>query len=195
MTNVSGADRQGAQRVARAIYAAIRRLTDAAMAVAAASVLFSLALVCYSVLMRYFANRPVPWVDEMVGYVLVASVMFAIAEALRKGEHIGVDILTERLPPRARRAIYVLGMVAVAVTAGALVVEGWTTAAFSKMLGIRSIGYLATPIWIVQAMVPIGGALLLLAALAELVRVAAGLPPDEEETASTADAPKATGID
>jgi TRAP-type C4-dicarboxylate transport system permease small subunit len=168
------------KKLAAAIYAAVRWLTDAAMAVAAASVLVSLALVCYSVLMRYFANRPEPWVDEAVGYVLVASVMFAVAEALRRGEHIAVDILAERLPPAGRRAVYVLGMVAVAVTATALIIEGWAMVEFSQMIGIRSIGYLAAPMWIPQAMVPIGGVLLLLASLAELVRLAAGLPPDEE---------------
>ncbi|MBI3451487.1 MAG: TRAP transporter small permease [Rhodospirillales bacterium] len=166
-------------RAAAAIYATIRWLTDIAMAVAALSVLVSLALVCYSVLMRYVANRPEPWVDEMVGYVLVASVMFAVAEALRKGEHISVDILTERLGPGGRRAIYALGLFAVLATATILVVEGWGMVAFARMIGIRSIGYLDIPIWTVQTMVPVGGALLFLAAAAELIRVAAGLPPDE----------------
>jgi TRAP-type C4-dicarboxylate transport system permease small subunit len=168
------------QRLAAAIYAVVRWLTDAAMAAAAASVLLSLALVCYSVLMRYFANRPEPWVDEAVGYVLVASVMFAIAEALRRGEHIAVDVLTEKLPPAGRRAVYAFGMVAVAVTAAALVYEGWGMVEFSRMIGIVSIGYLEIPIWIPQALVPLGGVLLLLAALAELVRLAAGLPPAHE---------------
>lgn len=167
-------------RLAAAIYAAVRWLTDAAMALAAASVLLSLALVCYSVLTRYLANRPEPWVDEAVGYVLVASVMFAIAEALRRGEHIAVDFVAERLPPGGRRAVHALGMVAVAVTAAALIVEGWGMVEFSRMIGIISIGYLEIPIWIPQAMVPLGGLLLLLAALAELLRMAAGLPPDAE---------------
>jgi C4-dicarboxylate transporter DctQ subunit len=184
----------GLQRPARLIYAGVRLLTDAAMAVAAASILLSLALVCYSVGARYFFNNPAPWVDEAVGYVLTASVMFAIAEALRKGEHICVDILTEKLSARAQRAVYVAGMIAVALTAGALLLEGWETVAFSKMLGIRSIGYLDAPIWIPQIMIPVGGALLLLASLAELLRVAAGLPPDEQ-TGSSAEAPKATGVD
>ena len=162
------------------IYGAVRRLTDAAAALAAASVLISLALVCYSVAMRYLAGAPAPWVDEMVGYVLVASVMFAAAEALRRGEHISVDILTQKLGARAQRAAHVLGLAAVAATAAILLVEGWDMVAFSRMVGIRSVGYLDLPIWTVQAMVPLGAALLLLAALAELLRVAAGLPAEDE---------------
>lgn len=174
-------------RTASALYATIRWVTDAAAAIAAASVLTSLALVCYSVGMRYLLNDPVPWVDEAIGYVLVASVMFAIAEALRKGEHIAVDILTDRLPARGRRVAQVAGMIAVLVTAALFLAEGWSTAMFSRMLGIRSIGYLDVPIWIVQLLVPLGGALLLLAAIAELVRVLAGLPGDEEEAESVDD--------
>jgi C4-dicarboxylate transporter, DctQ subunit len=167
--------------VASFLYTAVRRLTDAAAAVAAASVLLSLVLVCYSVAMRYLAGAPEPWVDEMVGYVLVASVMFAVAEALRRGEHISVDLLTQRLGPRARRGAHVLGLVAVAASAAILLVEGWDMVAFSRMVGIRSVGYLDLPIWTVQAMVPLGGALLLLAALAELLRGATEPPAKQDK--------------
>ncbi len=174
------------KRIAARVYAVVRLITDVAMALAALSVLVSLVLVCYSVAMRYFFARPEPWVDEAVGYVLVASVSFAIAEALRKGEHISVDILTERLGSRGQRFVQVLGLLAVTLTAIILVSEGWEMVAFSRMAGIRSIGYLAIPIWTAQALVPAGGALLLLAALAELLRLAAGLPgeaPASEEDA------------
>jgi len=174
------------KRIAARVYGVVRLITDVAMALAALSVLVSLALVCYSVAMRYFIGRPEPWVDEAVGYVLVASVAFAIAEALRKGEHISVDILTERLAPRGQRVVQVLGLIAVALTALILVTEGWEMVAFSRMVGIRSIGYLAIPIWTAQALIPAGGALLLLAALAELLRIAAGLPGEAPASAEDA---------
>lgn len=177
----SGGRRGPGIGLAAGIYAAVRWLTDAAMAAATLSVLGLLGLVCYSVGVRYLLGRPEPWVDEMVGYVLVASVMFAVAEALRKGEHISVDVLTERLGPAARRVVHVFGLVAVLVTAAILVTEGWGMVAFARMADIRSIGYLEIPLWTVQIMVPAGGALLFLAAAAELLRVAAGLPPDAEE--------------
>ncbi len=182
--------------LASSIYTAVRYLTDAAAGIAALSVLASLLLVCYSVGMRYAFNDPVPWVDEAVGYVLVASVMFSIAEALRKGEHIAVDILTDRFGPRGKRVVYVFGLAAVIATAVILLVEGWAMAEFSRMIGIRSIGYLDIPIWTMQVMVPIGGLLLLLAALAELVRVAAALPPDPDADAPGPEsASRPTGID
>lgn len=165
--------------MAALIYRAIRILTDAAAGVAAASVLAMLALVSYSVGMRYLFNRPEPWVDEIVGYLLVGSVMFAVAEAMRRGEHISIDLLTDRLRPRARRAAAVFSLIAVLATAAALLWEGWATVAFARMLGLMTEGYVTLPLWTLQLMMPIGGALLLLACLAELLRIAAGLPPEE----------------
>jgi TRAP-type C4-dicarboxylate transport system permease small subunit len=167
-----------------------RLLTDAAAGVGALTVLVLLGLVCYGVAWRYLLNQPQSWVDELIGYVLVASVMFSVAEALRTGEHICVDVLTEKLGPAGKRAVAVFGLVCVLICAAILLSEGWATVAFSRMLGIRSIGHLNVPIWIVQILIPVGGALLLFAALAELVRIAAGLPaaaPDETTEARSLD--------
>jgi TRAP-type mannitol/chloroaromatic compound transport system permease small subunit len=44
------------------------------------------------------------------------------------------------------------------------------------MLGLMTEGYVTLPLWLLQLMIPLGGALLLLACLAELLRIAAGLP-------------------
>jgi C4-dicarboxylate transporter, DctQ subunit len=62
----------------------------------------------------------------------------------------------------------VLGLVAVGVTAGLLMVEGFGTVQFSHKVGLRSNGALAVPMWLPQMLVPIGALLLLLAAIAEL---------------------------
>lgn len=163
------------------------------MALAAVGLLVSLALVAYSVGMRYFLNTPVPWTDELVGYLLVAIVMLAAADALRKGEHIGVDVLTERLGERGRRITAAFGLLSVLVTGAALAVEGWETVEFTKMLGIVSTGYLQMPMHIPQALVPIGGALLALAALAGLARMAVGRPPLEDGHGHAKAPPAVTG--
>jgi C4-dicarboxylate transporter, DctQ subunit len=62
-------------------------------------------LVAYSVVMRYFMNRPIPWVDELVGYLLVGLVMLAAADALRRGEHIAVDLIDRAGSGHARRRL------------------------------------------------------------------------------------------
>lgn len=163
-------------RFAQALDRLIGAVCLAGAALAALLVLGSLGLVGYSVLMRYFLNRPIPWVDELVGYLLVGLVMLAAADALRRGEHIAVDLMTGRLGPRGRQVSEAVGLVAVLAVGIALVIGGWQTAAFSALLGIRSTGYLAMPIHLPQALIPVGGGLLSLAALAGLLRLATGLP-------------------
>jgi C4-dicarboxylate transporter DctQ subunit len=155
-------------------------LATLGLALAASALLASLALIVYSVAMRYFVNRPQAWVDEAVGYLLVASVMLAAAAALRDGEHICVDIVTEKLSSTGRRVIAFAGTIAVGVTAALLVVEGYGTVEFSRMVDLRSNGYLALPLWVPQLLIPIGAALLGLAAIAALIEPRTRPAPDLE---------------
>ena len=143
----------------------VRRLAMLGIALAAISLLGSLALVVYSVVMRYFLNQPAAWVDELVGYLLVACVMLAAADALLEGEHLAVDLVTERLGSRGKRLTLLAGLAAVALSALLLAIEGYDMVAFSRMVGLMSNGYMATPMWIPQLLIPIGAALMLLAAL------------------------------
>lgn len=141
-------------------------LARIALGLSAAALLASLATIVYSVVRRYVFGAPVAWSDELVGYLLVASVMFAAADALLGGEHIAVDIVTERLGPPAKRVASLFGLIAVAATAILLTFEGIGTVRFSLRVGQRSNGELALPLWIPQSLVPIGALLLLAAAVA-----------------------------
>ena len=146
-----------------------RGLAGVGLWLAAAALLASLVTIAYSVARRYMFGSPVAWTDELVGYLLVASVMFAAADALFGGEHISVDIITERLAPRGKRVALLFGLVAVALSALLLLVEGIGMVQFSHQVGLRSNGYLALPLWIPQAFVPIGALLLLFAAIVAFV--------------------------
>jgi C4-dicarboxylate transporter DctQ subunit len=131
-------------------------LVSAGVAVIGALLLLIMtAVVGYSVALRYLFNRPQVWTDELVGYLLVVLVMAGATEALRRGEHIGVDLITERLSARGRRLAEV--------------------AAFSHSVGLISVGYLEVPMWLPQAAVPAGAGLLALAAFNRLLRLLVGL--------------------
>jgi len=140
-----------------------------AAVLSAGLVLVMLAVVGYSVVMRYFLDRPVTWSDELSGYLVVALVMLGAADALLRGEHISVDLLTARAAGRARRGVELWAMLCVLAVAGAIVYSGREMVAFSLDFGMYSEGYLEAPMWIPQSFILVGGVLLIAAALARIV--------------------------
>ena len=155
----------------------IRLINGAALAVSAAGVLISLLLIGWAGLMRYVFNRPPVWVDEVVGFMLVGIVMLAAADVLRRGEHIGVDLFTANLGARAKLWVQLWSSASVLAVAAILIVNGWRTAMFSKMLGIVSEGHLELPVYWLMLLLPLGGLLLLFNAMEALLRLATGAPP------------------
>lgn len=151
-------------------------LNAAAISLAAVGLLVSLGLIGWSVVMRYGFNRAPPWVDDAVGFLLVAIVMLAAADVLRRGEHIGVDLFTSSLAGRARLWAQAWSSLAVLAAALILVVNGWQTAMFSRSLGIVTEGYLEWPVYLLMLFLPLGGLLMLLTAIEALVRLACGAP-------------------
>ncbi len=152
-------------------------LSALAMGVAAFCLLASFVLIGWAVVMRYFFNAAPVWVDEVVGFALVAIVMLAAAQTLRRGEHIGVDLLTARLSTAASRWARIWAAIAVGIVAVVLIVNGWGTASLARMLGLVTEGSLEWPTWLLMLLMPIGGSLLLLAAIEAAWRAAIGLPP------------------
>jgi TRAP-type C4-dicarboxylate transport system permease small subunit len=153
--------------------AALARLAGALGAVATA---LCLLLVAYAVGMRYLLGQPEPWTDKVAGWLVVALVMLAAPEAQRRFEHIGVDVAVKRVGPRLARLAHLVGVLSVAVVAAMLLVAGWETVAFSRMVGLMS-DLEGVPIWWVQALLPLGAALLLLVSLCQAVLLLAGREP------------------
>lgn len=70
-----------------------------------------------------------------------------------------------------------LGLVAVAVSGVLLVNEGVDMVGFSRMVGLKSNGFLATPMCVPQLLVPIGAAVMTLAAVVAFVDAWRGVGP------------------
>jgi TRAP-type C4-dicarboxylate transport system permease small subunit len=155
----------GEPRALRALGRAVSWTTAGAVAVSAAGVLASLGLIAWAVVMRYLFNRAPVWVDDLVGLLLVAIVMLAAAQVLRRGEHIAVDLFTEKLSGRAARWAQALAMGAALLVAVILVVNGWQSAMQSRQFGIVTEGRLEWPVWLLMLWMPAGGLLLALVSI------------------------------
>lgn len=136
--------------------------------VATAGVLIVLAITGFSVFRRYVLGTPVTWTDELSGYLVVGIVMFGAAETLRRGEHISVDLITDRAGPRLSRVLGVWGLVAVILLMVALLWSAIIAVQFSWGFDMYSDGYLAVQMWIPQSALIVGASLVTLTALARL---------------------------
>jgi len=155
--------------------AAAGRLARIAGGLAALATFLTLVLIGGAVVARYVFGLPQPWMEKVGGWLVIALACLAAAEVQRRGDHIGVDIFTERLSGRWRRATDLVGILSVAAVAAVLVAAGWETIEFSLLVGMMT-EVAGIPTWWVQAALPAGAALLLLMALAQAWTVLRGRP-------------------
>lgn len=170
---------------------ALDRLYDAAGALAALAIAGIAALVCAQIALNAAAriggaawSRTIPSYAELAGYLLAAASFLALAHTLRRGAHIRVTLLVGRLPPGPRRALDA-GALALATLASAYATASMTRVlAESWRFGDTSPGLLAVPLWLPQAPVVLGLALLALAlghTLAEVLATGRAVPSGEAE--------------
>jgi TRAP-type C4-dicarboxylate transport system permease small subunit len=151
------------------MHRAIDRLATAGSTVAAAILAAMTAAVVYDVAMRNLLNAPTLWSVEYTSYGMAWLGLLGAAEVLRRSEHVGIAVLTDRLPPAGRVAMQRFSQLVVAVTAGCLLVASarWTYSAYQ--LGEISDTVLQTPQVFVRLAFPIGMALVVLVSLARAV--------------------------
>ncbi|MFN3937118.1 MAG: TRAP transporter small permease [Gemmobacter sp.] len=143
-------------------------------AFSALAILAVLVVTAINVAGRYLFAAPLRGAEEATGYMVVAMVMLGAAEAYRRGDHIRIDILTERLGPRGLWLADLIGHLAVLAFAAVLLRTGMHTVEFSQRFGAYSPGYLQIPMWIPQSSLIAGGALLTLMAVLRLIQHVAG---------------------
>lgn len=164
-------------RVLRVVERAVALLCLVAVGASALVLMTIFVLISYSVAMRYVVGLPQPWIDEAVGWLLAASVMLAVPEVQRRGEHIGIDFLANNLLARGYRALALFAVATVLASAAIYVREGLEMVTFSRMLNVLSNQIPEVPLWLVQGVVPVGFGLMVLVALVQFACLLAGLSP------------------
>jgi TRAP-type C4-dicarboxylate transport system permease small subunit len=124
---------------------------------AAACILFMMLAICYSVILRYFWNKPVPWIVEVSSYLMLYITFLGTAWLLRQDGHVEVDLFLSGLKPRVRallRGVTSLGGLAVGF------ILTWKGAAVTLdfyQRGVTMMGILSTPQCVLLAIIPVGG--------------------------------------
>lgn len=66
----------------------------------------TLIIVTVNVFMRYFVGHVIPWGEEVATSCFVYTVFVGAAWCLRTRQHMGVDLLVDKLPLTARRIVH-----------------------------------------------------------------------------------------
>ncbi|QNU29664.1 TRAP transporter small permease [Geobacillus sp. 46C-IIa] len=77
----------------------------------------TLALMCIlvfgNVVLRYGFNSGITWSEEMSRFLFIWMSFFGAIGALKDNDHLGVDTLLRKLPPRAKQMVFVISNVIV----------------------------------------------------------------------------------
>ena len=104
------------------------------------------------VLFRYALHLPLFWTEEFARYCLVWSSLLGASVALKRGEHIAVTFVLERLTKRSAHVLIMASGISVAVILGVMIWGGIrlvivTSAQISPALRIpMALPYLALPV-------------------------------------------------
>jgi TRAP-type C4-dicarboxylate transport system permease small subunit len=140
----------------------IIRLEQCCTLLASFSLIVMLVIIAAGTLARYFFNRPLSFVDEYSGYLLIIMGFLAISSALRRDAHIGVEIVRAIFPERMRSWLDT-GVFCLAVLIATtlfwigleLCWESYSTHTVSSTI-------METPLWIPQLFIPLGWAAFIL---------------------------------
>lgn len=138
-------------------------LFEAAGYLAGLFMIGTLLTVLSSIFGRALPALELPGADAYAGYCMAASAFLAMASTLRRGEHIRVTLILDRVSPAARRVLDIFCHAFALVVSGAL--AWYSIGLVTQSYGFNDIstGLDATPLWIPQLGMAVGASVLALA--------------------------------
>lgn len=152
-----------------------RAVASAALWLAGAGVLCVITMmlvVTFEVISRYLLNAPTVWSDEIASYLLIAIVFLGLAQNLRLGSHIRIDIITNLVSVRTGVWLELFAYAVGLVFSIMLVVGTWIRFENFWMRNTISDSPLMTPLWLPMLPVLFSALIFVLAMLAGLMAAA-----------------------
>ncbi|MBB3184966.1 TRAP-type mannitol/chloroaromatic compound transport system permease small subunit [Halomonas fontilapidosi] len=139
-------------------------------------------IVIYDIAMRFFIGRPSDWAFDVTKMLFGAHFMLMAAFGLRHHAHVEVDVLKRLLSRRKQAALELLGYLIFFVPfIWMLLTFGWAFFERSFSRGETTYGMIAIPVYPVKGVIVVAAGLLILQAVAIVIRAIQQLR--QEETA------------
>lgn len=139
-------------------------------------------LTCVNVFARYVLLSSMPFVEELTNAGLILLSIAGAAVAAKRGAHLGLTILTERLSPRGQKICDLLADALGVIFGVILVYYGIRMSSHEFSLGLKTAG-MQWPEGAFGAMIPFGGIFLVIRYCQLFIRTIRG--GDEEEQKET----------
>ncbi|MFC2046693.1 TRAP transporter small permease subunit [Chloroflexota bacterium] len=136
------------------------RISGSLSVLAAIFIVIAMLIVSLDVVMRYFLNRPQLWVAESTEYILVWFTFLAAAWILKKERHVKVEIVANRLNPRAKALLGIIVSIIGALICLLVVIYGTQVVWDSFQRHVRMETTLGLPKAPLVIVIPIGSSLL-----------------------------------
>ena len=154
----------------------MQRLASLCSGVAQAALALLLVLIVVEIVARSAFGVSTLIADEYGGYLFVALTYLGIVPAFVRGQLLRVELVVVRLPERRKRALELCALVLGAVVLAVLAYQAGSTAYASFAYGVRSSQASGTPLYIPQAFMFLGLALLAFAFVMRAVHVGCQRP-------------------
>jgi TRAP-type C4-dicarboxylate transport system permease small subunit len=152
----------------------VRGLLAITRTLAAVLLISSVAVNFANIVGRYFFSISIPWAEEIMLFLMVGCVFTGCCAVAWEGRQIRMDVVLAMLPPKAREFLDVVSDLVMMATAVAVTAFAWPVIAQLAEFDERSQAA-NFPLYVPQAMVPLGYSLMaLLIAFRLLMRTRGG---------------------
>jgi TRAP-type mannitol/chloroaromatic compound transport system permease small subunit len=128
-------------------------------------------IITYEVFMRYVFIAPTIWVDETARIMQIWAAYLAGGFALKHREMIVIDVAFRNPDTMPRRLVETFSLLVIVVFCAVAAWYGYELWLKATLKGHTTDSYLGTPKWLTHASIWVGFGLLLLQAVAEIVKV------------------------
>ena len=131
----------------------------------------SVFLVTAQLFMRLVLKMGIGGIYELAIFCAVWSIFLCAGTGIRHGTHVRVDLLLHIASPRVAWVMELIIAMVVTVVSAALMITGWMLMQESWYFGEYSTGTLSLPMWLVHSAIPLGGAMMVVNSLINIVRL------------------------
>ena len=151
--------------------AAVERFIDLVGRATSWLALAIVVLMATNVVLRYLFSYGSVWAQELEWHLLAPLILFAIAYALLKGEHVRVDVAYTHFSPRAKEIVNLVSALLCLAISVIIILLSLKYVEQAYVIGEKSAdpGGL-THRWVLKALIPFGFALLTLQSVAEVAK-------------------------